>query len=279
MMSDEPIEKKISWLEKLTGIFNHDPKNKEALLAVLNKAVEKDLIDYDAFNMIEGVLNVANMTVADIMVPRSQMAVVQKDQTPKEFLPTLVKAAHSRFPVIGDSKDEVIGILLAKDVLKYFAGNDEYQSLETLIRPATFVPESKKLDSLLHEFRSSRTHLAVVVDEYGNVSGVVTIEDVLEEIVGDIEDEFDVIERPMVQKLGEHTYIVDALTPIDVFNTTFNTQFSTKKYDTIGGLVLHTASQVPKINQVYTLKELDFKVIDCDGRRIKSLLVTKTKSS
>lgn len=276
----EPLDKPElkNWLNKLIHTFyHHDIKSKSELLKILQSAEHKKLIDHEAMRMIEGVLNVSKMSVGDIMIPRSQMVVLKIGSQIAENLPIMIESTHSRFPVVAEDKDHVVGILLAKDLLKYFARHetDDLLLQEHFLRPAVFVPESKRLDSLLKEFRLSHNHLAIVVDEYGNVSGVVTIEDVLEQIVGDIEDEFDVAENPLIQAKGHNTYSVDALTLIEDFNDYFHSDFSDERIDTIGGLLLEHCGYVPKVDESFTIGDFIFKVIEASPRHLNKVLLTR----
>jgi len=237
-------------------------------------------IDAEALRMIQGVLRVDDLHVRDIMVPRSQMVVVHRDDPPEKILPVVIESGHSRFPVVGEDRDEVVGILLAKDLLRYFTQDPNAQDassqfdIRECLRPAVFIPESKRLNVLLKEFRVSHNHMAIVVDEYGGVSGLLTIEDVLEQIVGDIGDEYDVDEGEGIRREGERTYSVPALTRIDEFNSTFGTRFSDEEFDTIGGLVLHELGRVPRRGETVAIGGLELKVQRVDRRRIETLRVT-----
>lgn len=265
-----------SWISRLIHTFqNHDVENEKELIEALQSAETNKLIDHDAMNMIEGVLDVSKMTVSDIMIPRSQMVTLERGKHLSEILPIIIESTHSRFPVIEENKDTVLGILLAKDLLKYFARHEiEDPILEVhFLRPAVFIPESKRLDSLLNEFRLSHNHLAIVVDEYGNVSGVVTIEDVLELIVGNIEDEFDKEENPMIKSKGNKTFEVNALTLIEDFNEYFQTSFSDDRVDTIGGLIMEHCGYLPKSDESFTINEYTFHVTDANTRQLKTFLV------
>ena len=264
-----------SWLDRLSQALLREPQDREQLTALLRDAEQRNLLDAGALAMIEGVLNVSDMQVRDVMVPRSQMVVVKQDDSPEAILDVVVESAHSRFPVIGDTRDEVVGILLAKDLLAYFGqraarcGDEEPKfNLRDLLRPAVFIPESKRLNVLLNEFRSNRNHMAIVVDEYGGVSGLVTIEDVLEQIVGDIEDEHDVDEDVSIVRHSDNKYTVKALTPIEDFNEYFGSDFSDEDFDTIGGLVMNTFGHLPKRGEVCRLGRFRFKVLRADSRRI-----------
>ncbi len=270
-----------SWLEKLSQALLREPQDREQLTALLRDAEQRNLLDAGALAMIEGVLNVSDMQVRDVMVPRSQMVVVKADDSPESILSVVVESAHSRFPVIGDTRDEVVGILLAKDLLGYFAqclsrnGDDEPRfNLRDLIRPAVFIPESKRLNVLLNEFRANRNHMAIVVDEYGGVAGLVTIEDVLEQIVGDIEDEHDIDDDVSIIRHSDNKYTVKALTPIEDFNEYFGADFSDEDFDTIGGLLMHEFGHLPKRGEVCNLGRYRFKVLRADSRRIYLLRLT-----
>jgi len=259
------------WFKRLVA---GEPRDREALLDSLREAGRRGLVDADALAMLEGVLAVGDLQVRDIMVPRSQMTVVERDALPSQILPQVVESGHSRFPVIGEDRDQVVGILLAKDLLRYFAegGAVEFDIREVL-RPAVFVPESKRLDVLLKEFRASRNHMAIVVDEYGGVAGLVTIEDVIEEIVGDIADEYDVEDDQTIRREGDRQFTVRALTRIDDFNEYFGTDFPDDEFDTIGGLVMHAFGQLPRRGESVTLEGVEFRVLRADRRRIDALRV------
>jgi len=242
----------------------------------LRDASKRGLLDSDALAMIEGVLQVAEMQVRDIMIPRSQMVVVERDADPRSYLPVIIESAHSRFPVIGESRDEIVGILLAKDLLAWLAQREEKRfDIREALRPAVFIPESKRLNVLLKEFRASRNHMAIVVDEYGGVAGLVTIEDVLEQIVGEIEDEHDVDGDTYIMRYGPNRHTVKALTPIEEFNDYFGTDFSDEEFDTIGGLVMHAFGHMPKRGEKVTLGQFQFKVLRADNRRIHLLQLLK----
>jgi magnesium and cobalt transporter len=265
---------KPSLLERIGAILMREPEDREQLLELLQSSYERNLMDADALAMIEGVLQVSELHARDIMVPRSQMYVVDIHDEPEKFLPQVIESGHSRFPVIGESRDDVIGILLAKDLLRYFAGQ-EYNVRE-MLRPAVFIPESKRLNVLLKDFRRNRNHMAIVVDEYGGVAGLVTIEDVLEQIVGDIEDEYDFDETEANILLDRNgLYRVKAQTSIEDFNATFGTSFSDEEYDTIGGLLLSRFGRLPKRGEEMVLDRLRFRVLRADSRRLHSLLVEK----
>jgi len=275
MSEDRSSNEQKSWFNKLTQAFAHEPRNRQELLEVLREAHQNKLLDSEALAIVEGAIQVADLQVRDIMVPRSQMISIKASQTPREFLPAIIDAAHSRYPVVGESLDDVIGILLAKDLLPLILqGEQPNFNIKDMLRPATFVPESKRLNVLLREFRANHNHMAVVIDEYGGVAGLVTIEDVLEQIVGDIEDEHDVEEDGYIKPLPSGDYLIKALTPIDSFNETFDSQFSDDEYDTVGGLVMSAFGHLPKRNEVTEIGEFRFRVLNADSRRIHLLRLT-----
>lgn len=264
-----------SLLERLSALIMREPEDREQLIELLHSSYERNLLDSDALAMIEGVLQVSEMQARDIMVPRAQMDVIDISESPDQFIPTVIQTAHSRFPVIGENKDDVVGILLAKDLLRYYAGEEEFNVRE-MLRPVVFIPESKPLNVLLKEFRKNRNHIAIVVDEYGGVAGLVTIEDVLEQIVGDIEDEydFDDVEDNIVHEKGG-LYRVKSLTEIGDFNTAFGTRYSDEEFDTVGGLILNRFGRVPKRGEQISFDNLTFKVLRADSRRLHLLQVAK----
>jgi len=262
-------------LERLSTLLLREPEDREQLITLLRSAHDHNLLDADGLAMIEGVMQVAEMQARDIMVPRAQMDVIDVNEPPDRFIPLVIETAHSRFPVIGDGKDDVIGILLAKDLLRYYAGEEEFNVRE-MLRPAVFIPESKPLNVLLKEFRKNRNHIAIVVDEYGGVAGLITIEDVLEQIVGDIEDEydFDEAEDNIVQE-KRGIFRVKALTEIADFNAAFGTDFSDEEFDTVGGLVLKRFGRVPKRGEQLMIEQWNFRVLRADSRRVYLLQVAK----
>ncbi|MFO1304262.1 MAG: transporter associated domain-containing protein [Burkholderiales bacterium] len=266
-------------MERITAMLMREPDDREELLDIMRGAFERHLLDADALSMIEGVLSVSETTVRDIMIPRSQMDCVSVDDAVPEFLPLVVETRHSRFPVIGESKDDVIGILLAKELLNYYANPDGFNLRDTL-RPAVFVPESKRLNVLLRDFRANRNHIAIVVDEYGGVSGLVTIEDVLEQIVGDIEDEYDFDEsHDNIIPEANGKFRVKAQTEIADFNEQFGTSFPDDEFDTVGGLVLRAFGRLPKRGEVTTLDDHRFRVLRADSRRLHTLQVERVVSA
>ena len=267
---------KKNWLSSLRNKFDTQPNDRTQLVDVLRQAHNKNLFDASAMAMIEGVLQVSELQVRDIMIPRSQMVVVEEEDSLQDMLPIIVGSAHSRFPVVGDSRDEVSGVLLAKDLLRYMSNkNTDEFNIKDLLRPAFIVPESKRLNILLNEFRNSRNHMAIIVDEYGGVSGLVTIEDVLEEIVGEIEDETDEEEAEQISKINDNLYRIEAITEIDDFNEYFDIGFSDDEFDTVGGLVVHKFGRLPDIGESVSIENFDFKVIDGDNRKINLLEVRK----
>jgi magnesium and cobalt transporter len=271
---DVPTSHKPSLLERLSTLLLRAPEDREQLVQLLYGAYEKNLLDADALAMMEGVLQVSERQVREIMIPRAQMDVIDISQSPEKFIPFVIDTAHSRFPVIDGDKDHIIGILLAKDLLRYYAG--EAFDVRDMLRPAVFVPEAKRLNVLLSDFRSKHNHIALVVDEYGGVSGMVTIEDVLEQIVGDISDEydFDEDEDNIIVQDAQH-WRVKADTEIEAFNEVMGTEFSDEECDTVGGLVLQAAGQLPKRDDQIVIGTLRFTVLRADSRRLYALLVER----
>ncbi|MGF1695007.1 CNNM family magnesium/cobalt transport protein CorC [Vibrio lamellibrachiae] len=263
-----------SFLGRIGQLFQAEPKDRQELVDVIRDSEENDLIDHDTRDMLEGVMEISEMRVRDIMIPRSQMVTVDKSDDLDALIALITDAAHSRYPVISEDKDHVEGILLAKDLLKYLGSGSAPFTIEQVIRPAVVVPESKRVDRLLKEFREERYHMAIVVDEFGGVSGLVTIEDILEEIVGEIEDEFDDEEEVEIRKLSKHTFAVKALTTIEEFNDTFQTSFSDDEVDTVGGLVMSTLGHLPSRGEVVEIDHYTFKVAAADNRRVLQLQVT-----
>ncbi|MEP0354837.1 MAG: CNNM family magnesium/cobalt transport protein CorC [Paraglaciecola sp.] len=264
------------WIDKIVQTFTGEPQNKEELFGVIAEAEQREVINPETKEMLEGVMEVSEMRVRDIMIPRAQMKTIEIDQGVEEFLPILLESAHSRFPVINEDKDHIEGILLAKDLLEYaFIPGKEFE-LKNILRPAVIVPESKRVDVLLKEFRQKRYHMAIVVDEYGGVSGLVTIEDILELIVGEIEDEHDVEEDDYdgIRPLNKYTYSVKALTTLEDFNKFFETNFNEEDADTIGGIVLKAFGHLPQRDEKVTIEGIEFKVTNSDKRRLLQLKVT-----
>ena len=273
-MESDPSRPHKNWLERLSAFLSREPEDREHLIKILHGAYEHNLMDADALAMIEGVLQVGEMQVRDIMIPRAQVDIVDINELPDAFLPRVIEAAHSRFPVIDGDKDDVLGILLAKDLLRLNVG--EAVDMRDILRPAIFIPESKRLNVLLKEFRASRNHMAIVVDEYGGVAGLVTIEDVLEQIVGDIEDEYDFDETEdniIRDKSGR--YRIKAATEIADFNAAMNSSFSDEDFDTVGGLVLKKFGRLPKRGETIEFDGFRVQVLRADSRRIHTLIVEK----
>jgi len=274
-MSDETSPKSNhtrTWIERLSYSLLREPKDREQLLELLRDAANRQVIDKDDLDMIEGVLEVSETQVRDIFIPRGQMIVINVDEPLQEIIPKIIKSGHSRFPVMEESKDEIVGIIVAKDLLA-FAFDENLQKnfdLNQLIRAPVITPESKRVDVLLREFQINHNHMAIVVDEYGKVSGLVTIEDVLEEIVGDIADEHD-SEKLQIRAKGDDTFLIDALTPIEEFNEYFSTKFSDEEFDTIGGLITNHIGHLPKVGENITINHLTFTAIHVDKRRIATL--------
>ncbi len=264
-----------SWLERLGQALSGEPKDRAELMELIRDAQQRHLLDMDALSMIEGVLQVSEMQVRDIMIPRAQMVVVEQDATLEELLPVIGESGHSRFPVIGENRDEVVGILLAKDLLPYFIDGRQRQfNLRDVLRRPVFVPESKRLNVLLKEFRKKRNHMAIVVDEFGTAAGLVTIEDVVEQIVGEIADEHDVDDDLFIKQVGDNRFIIKALTPIEDFNEQFGSRFSDEEFDTIAGLVMKGFGRMPKRGEVVAIDGFHFKVLSADSRRIHLLEVS-----
>ena len=264
--------------EWLSDLFSDEPANLSDIVTVLKGAAERQLIDLDVLNIVVGALHVGEMHARDVMIPKSSLVVLNEDQELKELLPIIVESRHSRFPVIGESLDDIKGILHAKDLLPLMMeeGRQKF-SMKDCIRSASVIPESKRLNDLLQEFRSTRNHMAVVVDEYGQVSGVVTIEDVLEQIVGDIEDEHDVDEDTLVTQIEPSIFHVKALMPIEDFNEQFATNISEEEFDTIGGIVLQAFGHMPERGEEIEVASINFEVLNADSRRVR-LLRVKTNS-
>jgi magnesium and cobalt transporter len=271
---DDTDSNKPGLLERLSSLLLREPEDREQLITLLHSAFERNLLDAEALAMMEGVIQVSERQVREIMLPRAQMDVIDISEPPEQFIPFVIETAHSRFPVIDGNKDNIIGILLAKDLLRYYAG--EGFEVRDMLRPAVFVPESKRLNVLLRDFRSNRNHIALVVDEYGGVCGMVTIEDVLEQIVGEIEDEYDFDEdEDNIIPVGKCSWRVKAATEIEDFNDTLGSDFSDEEYDTVGGLVLKVAGQLPKRGERFTVGEMLFTVLRADSRRLYSLMVER----
>lgn len=276
-MSEERSESshRPSWLERLSLALMGEPKDRDGLIELLRDAEQRKLLDPEALKMMEGVMRVSETQVRDVMVPRAQMVVLEQDWSLERLIAEVVESGHSRFPVIDESRDDVLGILIVKDLLIHAFDRREDFDLRSLLRPAKFIPESKRLNILLNEFRANRLHMAIVVDEYGGVAGLITIEDVLEEIVGEIDDEYDTLEGEVVfiRRQGD-AYIVKALTPVEDFNQYFQAEFSDERADTIGGLVMMELGRLPKSGDVTDLDRFHFRVLRADNRRIHLLEMT-----
>ena len=263
-----------SWLDRLGQALSGEPQDRDELIDLLRDAERRRLFDAEVLDMLEGALAVGELQVRDIMVPRAQMVAVRQDEAPEAFVGTVIESGHSRFPVLGDSRDEVKGILFAKDLLVHFATRKRNGfDLDDVMRPVVYIPESKRLSVLLREFRESRNHMAVVVDEYGGVAGLVTIEDVLEQIVGEIDDEHDIDEGPFISRIEGAEHTVKALTPIEDFNEYFGTGFSDDELDTIGGLVVRSFGRLPRAGETQVLGGLGFRVLRADKRKVHLLRV------
>jgi magnesium and cobalt transporter len=279
-MSDDDLNtkniKQKSWLGRLTDLLNREPKDREQLMEVLRDAEERELLSPEMLGMIESVLQVSEMQVREVMIPQSQMIAIGCESTYEEIIPILIESGHSRFPVLDAAGRDIVGVLIAKDLLPYgFPKTQKTFNISEVLRPAVFVPQSKRLDILLKEFRVNRNHMAIVIDEYGHVAGLVTIEDVLEQIVGDIEDEYDIDEDDYIKKHTDKTFTIKAATPIDDFNEYFETDFSDEDFDTIGGLVLQGFKHLPVRGETIYIGNYLFKVLHSDNRRIHLLEVTK----
>ena len=274
--ASETPEKRRSWLERLSSAISGEPSTREDLVELLRDTHSDGLIEADTLRMMEGALAVSDMSVGDVMVPRAQMVALSAEAKFLDLMRQVVESGHSRFPVHGEDKDEILGILLAKDLLRGVVADNGPGSVHELLRPAVLIPESKKLNVLLREFRQSRNHMAIVIDEYGGVAGLVTIEDVLEEIVGEIDDEHDDAEDPeaLIAAQADGQYVVDALTPIADFNERFGADFDDDEYDTIGGLVTAEIGHLPEAGEELTLGRFGFRIARADARRLHALHVS-----
>lgn len=266
-----------SWLDRFTNLFSDDPQSREDIKDIVQEAAKRSVVDADTLNIIEGALKVSETQVGDIMVPRSKMVTVNINESIQEYLPRVIEAAHSRIPVMGgDSNNEIQGLLLVKDLLPLIlTGNSEQIRLSDVLRPTSFVPESKRLNLLLHEFRAKQNHMAIVVDEFGGIAGLVTIEDVLEQIVGDIKDEFDPAEdlNARIRTLDDGRSLVPALTPVEDFNEHFNTEFEDDEFNTIGGIVMHFFGRMPECNESICIDGWHFKIVNSTSRQLGVLEV------
>ena len=273
------ITKKIK--EKIRGIyqnFSYKPQSKQEIAGSIRDSSNRGVLEKGTLRMMEGALKVSTAQVREIMIPKPQIIFVDSSEEPEEFLPRIIRSRHSRFPVFNKKTEKVEGILLAKDLLPLLSPKNKAKlELRNLLRPAVLVPESKKLNSLLDEFRASRNHMAIVIDEYGGITGLVTIEDVLEEIVGEIEDEHDDLQDQMVKKVSNKEFLVSALIPIDEFNEEFNSKLSNKDFDTLGGIVMHHFTRFPKTNDAISIDNLRFIIASTEKRRLKKIRVIKSK--
>ncbi len=274
MTEKESVKNQAGWLERLSRAFLSEPQNRQELIEVLRQAQKSDLIDNNALTMMENVVQVDDIQVRDIMVPRSQMIVIDESSDYENMLPVVTNSGHSRFPVIGDNRDEIIGILLAKDLLRY-ADSSEHDDFELrdILRSPVFVPESKRIDDLLRDFRASRNHMALVVDEYSGIAGLITIEDVLEQIVGEIDDEHDDADQLNIRRHGLSRYSVRAMTPLEEFNDVFASDFSDEQFDTIAGVLIQKFGHVPARGEIMSIGRLQFKIMSADSRRIHNIQV------
>jgi magnesium and cobalt transporter len=267
-----------SLLQKIGEVFSSNPSNGEDIIAMLRSAESQSIIDTSVLQIMEGALKVADLQAREIMVPKSQMKVIEADFSLKQILELVIESQHSRFPVVGESSDDIKGILLAKELLPLLLSGTDTFDLKGLLRPATIIPESKRLNILLQEFQEQRYHMAIVLDEYGGVSGLLTIEDVLEEIVGEIEDETDEQEAEQIQQISDNCYHVEAIVEIDDFNEFFDVGFPDDECDTVGGLVINAFGQLPEIGESVSIDSFHFKVLDGDKRRISLLEVSRDNS-
>ena len=277
MSEDRSSNEQKSWLERITQVFAHEPKTRPELLELVREAYDNKLIDSEALSIVEGAIQVADLQVRDIMVPRSQVVTIKLNTPIQDFLPTIIDAAHSRYPVVGETLDDVVGVLLAKDLLPLLAQDSasrQHFDLKELLRPVTFVPESKRLNVLLRDFRANHNHMAVVIDEYGGVAGLVTIEDVLEQIVGDIEDEHDIEEDSYIRQLPSGDYLIKGLTPTEQFNEFFETHVSESDGDTLGALVMQRFGHLPKRKETKTFDGFRWRVVNADSRCVHLLRLT-----
>ena len=285
-MSEEPPSSKgkkaqqnKSLLQRLFGHQAAEPKSRQDLLDIIKGAVDNKVVDQEALSIIEGALDVANQQVREIMIPRAQMVSIKLEDDPASFLPKVIESGHSRFPVVGETSDDIKGILLAKDLLPLILKGQDNFSLEDILRTANIIPESKRLNVLLKEFREQRYHMALVIDEYGGISGLITIEDILEEIVGEIEDETDEDNEDFIRKVSDNDFILKALTPIEDFNTYFKKKFKDDEFDTVGGLVMQAFGHMPSRNEKVVIQGYTFRVLYSDTRQIHLLRVSKLEKS
>lgn len=279
-MNEERSEKPRSILGRIAQALSFEPKTKQEVLEVLKEAADDNLLDKEALNIIQGAMQVADMQVRDIMVPRSKMVMIEADQTIKEFLPTIISSAHSRFPVVGKNTDEIIGVLLAKDLLPILLKEDDAEfKVQDKLRKVAFIPESKRLNTLLNEFRATHSHLAIVIDEYGRIAGLITIEDVLEQIVGNIEDEHDQADdEGNIRPFDDNAFLVKALTELEDFDEYFNSHFDDYEFDTVGGIVTQRFGHLPQKDEEIVIDNFNFKVLSSENRRIRLLQVHRVNS-
>ena len=276
----QQIAPRENWIVRIKRSLRlRDPQSKDDIMDIVKEAARNKVVDAEAVEIIEGALGVSKIHVREIMIPRSQMVVIKVDEKPEVFLPKIIESAHSRFPVVGESVDDIKGILLAKDLLSIIMENRTDFALEHILRPANIIPESKRLNVLLKEFREKRYHMALVIDEYGGISGLVTIEDILEEIVGDIEDETDDEEDEFIRQVAAKDYVVKALTPIDDFNDQFNAKFSDTDFDTIGGILTQAFGRMPSRNDVAEIEGFKFRILYADSRQIHLVRVTTPEAA
>ena len=268
-----------SWISRLKQAMHIGPENRQELLALIDNDTDLTFLDKQELSMLRGVLQVSSMQVREIMIPRSQMVVIERDAPRDKLLNAIVESGHSRFPVVGENRDEVVGMLLAKDVLRFLVGSPgEEFDLESSLRPATFIPVSKRLDTLLEEFRNGRNHIAIVVDEYGGIAGLLTIEDVLEQIVGDIDDEHDEEEAEPIVQLGPNTWVVLAHTRIEDFDEYFVVKFDKGEFETVAGMVMQAFGRLPRRGDKIVTGGLAITVVQADRRRIHSVEVSREES-
>ena len=260
-------------IESIRGLLVQNKNDSDGFYSLIRSEKWSDLLGKDQIKMIEGVIEVSKLQVRDIMIARSNMILLEEEMGIDQMLQIIIKSGHSRFPVIGDNQDEVIGILLAKDLLRFSQTREADFQLKKYLRTATFIPESKQLQILLKEFRKSRNHMAIVVDEYGRTAGLLTIEDVLEQIVGDIEDEYDPHDLPMIKEIGHQKYIVEALIRIEDFNEYFETEFLDEDYDTLGGMLIKLQGKLPRVEEIIRIDNCSFKILEADDRRLSSIEV------
>lgn len=268
----------MSWMRKLGRALSGEAQDRDDLIVLMREALERGVIDADALQMLEGVLGVADLQVRDIMIPRAQMVAVRRDDSIEKLLPTIIESGHSRYPVTDDDRDDVVGILLAKDVLRIFAaGQQDEFDIREFMRPVVVVPESKRVNVLLREFRRSRNHMAIVVDEYGGVAGLVTIEDAIEQIVGEIDDEFDVDEDHNIRREADRQFLVRGATPIEEFNEYFGTELSNEEFDTIAGLAMRQLGHLPRRGDAIVIAGMELRVLRADRRRVDSFKLTSSR--